>query len=197
RERPFLAILLSLFTAQLALRGLEPLTPLYVEQLAGGGERATVLAGLVYGAAGVGTLVASPLLGWYGDRRGHRLVLEASLLVACVSSLAQYFAGDPWTLAVWRVVLGIGIGGILPSTNAIAGGLAPEAGKGSVYGLLSFATFLGNAIGPVAGTVVAAAVGIRFIFAAAAGLLLVNAAWVTWVLGAAVRRTGHPAHHAC
>jgi DHA1 family multidrug resistance protein-like MFS transporter len=44
--------------------------------------------------------------------------------------------------------------------------------------MVSSAYFVGNTLGPLTGGVVAATVGIRFVFAVTAALLIINLIWV-------------------
>ena len=72
------------------------------------------------------------------------------------------------------------IGGILPTANALIGRSVPRESRGSVYGMTASATFMGNSLGPLAGGLIAASLGIRRVFALTALLLVVNLFWV-WV----------------
>ena len=70
------------------------------------------------------------------------------------------------------------IGGILPTANALIGRSVSRENRGTIYGLTSSATFLGNSLGPLIGGGIAAGFGIRWVFVVTALLLLGNLVWV-------------------
>jgi len=69
-----------------------------------------------------------------------------------------------WTFTAQRFAVGLFIGGILPTANALIGRLVPRAERGTVYGITASAMFLGNSMGPLTGGAVAAAFGLRWVF---------------------------------
>jgi MFS transporter, DHA1 family, multidrug resistance protein len=74
--------------------------------------------------------------------------------------------------------VGLFIGGILPTANALIGRMVSRADRGTVYGLTASATFLGNSMGPLTGGAIAASFGLRWVFLITAALLLANLVWV-------------------
>ena len=98
--------------------------------------------------------------------------------------------------AAERFGVGLFIGGLLPTANALVGRLVPRAERGTIYGITASATFLGNSLGPLTGGAVAAAFGLRWVFLVTAAVLLVNLLWVYYrvhdesVLSPA--NSGHP-----
>ena len=74
------------------------------------------------------------------------------------------------------------IGGILPTANALIGRSAPRESRGTVYGMTASATFLGNSAGPLSGGLIAAGLGIRWVFAMTTVLLLANLIWVYFMV---------------
>jgi DHA1 family multidrug resistance protein-like MFS transporter len=77
-----------------------------------------------------------------------------------------------------RFAVGLFIGGILPTANALVGRLVPRAQRGTVYGITSSAMFLGNSLGPLSGGAVAAAFGLHWVFLVTGAVLLANLIWV-------------------
>jgi DHA1 family multidrug resistance protein-like MFS transporter len=67
---------------------------------------------------------------------------------------------------------------LIPATNAIVGLSTPPELRGSAYGLTSSATAVGNAIGPLLGSTLAASFGYASVFVATAGVLAVLGVWV-------------------
>jgi DHA1 family multidrug resistance protein-like MFS transporter len=83
-----------------------------------------------------------------------------------------------WAFIALRFGVGIFLGGILPSANAIIGRVARPEERGSVYGITSTAQFLGRFIGPLLGGIVAAHFGFSAVFFVIGGLMLANLIWV-------------------
>ena len=127
---------------------------------------------LVTGFLG-GYVVAMPLLGAYSDVRGR-----APVYVACVVAFAfgsgitataglWPFAGLPW-LVVGRVLQGLGGGGLVPLTLAIAADLYRDSRRTIALGSVAGLQEAGSVFGPLYGATLAAAAssagGWRFVF---------------------------------
>ena len=83
-----------------------------------------------------------------------------------------------WGFVLARFGLGLFVGGILPTANALVGRLAPAGEKGAVYGATASAMLLGGSLGPLCGGAIAATAGVRWVFLVGAVLLAANLAWV-------------------
>ena len=68
--------------------------------------------------------------------------------------------------------VGLFIGGLLPTANALVGRLVPRSERGTIYGITASAMFLGNSLGPLIGGVIAAAFGLRWVFLVTGAVLL-------------------------
>ena len=68
----------------------------------------------------IGMGVGSLLLGGAADRFGRRPTILACLALMVVGMLLAAAAASPTMLSVWRVVTGLGIGGMLAAINAVA-----------------------------------------------------------------------------
>ena len=136
------------------------------------------LGGIAFSVTGLADVIASPFLGKRSDVLGYRRVLLISLLGATLTTLPQAFASSYWVFTAERFGVGLFIGGILPTANALVGRLVPRAQRGTVYGMTASATFLGNSLGPLTGGAVAAVFGLRWVFLVTAAVLLANLVWV-------------------
>ena len=175
--------LLSLFVvllfAQFGVRIIQPVITLYVQTLVGNVPRLASLSGFAFSVTGLADVIASPFLGKRSDKLGYRRVLLISMFGAALFSIPQAFAHNYWEFVAERFGVGMFIGGILPTANALVGQLVPPERRGAVYGLTASATFLGNSLGPLTGGAVAATFGLRWVFLVTAVLLLGNMVW-TW-----------------
>ncbi|MDQ0188523.1 MFS transporter [Alicyclobacillus cycloheptanicus] len=171
-----------LLLAQFATRSLQPVVTVYVKDIAGNVPYLATLAGFAFSVTGMGDLVASPFLGKRSDRIGYKRVLLISLLADAVFTIPQAFTRSVWVFIALRFCMGMFMGGILPTANALVGRLTSVENRGKVYGLTSSATFLGSFLGPMVGGMVSAAFGIPVMFYVTAALLLMNWIWIAKVV---------------
>jgi DHA1 family multidrug resistance protein-like MFS transporter len=173
-----LALFFVLLMAQFGVRTVQPIVTLYVQELVGPRPDLATLSGIAFSVTGLANVIAAPFLGNRSDRIGYRRVLLICLFGATVTTLPQAFTENYWLFTVQRFGVGLFIGGLLPTANALVGRLVPRAERGAVYGITASATFLGNSLGPLTGGAVAAAFGLRWVFLVTAAVLLANLLWV-------------------
>jgi len=173
-----LALFFVLLMAQFGVRTVQPIVTLYVQELVGSRPDLATLSGIAFSVAGLANVVAAPFLGNRSDRIGYRRVLLICLLGATLTTLPQAFTENYWLFTAQRFGVGLFIGGLLPTANALVGRLVPRAERGTIYGITASATFLGNSLGPLTGGAVAAVFGLRWVFLVTALVLLANLLWV-------------------
>jgi DHA1 family multidrug resistance protein-like MFS transporter len=173
-----LALFLVLMMAQFGVRTVQPIVTLYVQEMVGPRPDLATLSGIAFSVTGLANVIAAPFLGNRSDRIGYRRVLLICLLGATVTTLPQAFTENYWLFTAQRFGVGLFIGGLLPTANALVGRLVPRAERGTIYGITASATFLGNSLGPLTGGAVAAAFGLRWVFLVTAAVLFVNLLWV-------------------
>jgi MFS family permease len=120
-----------------------------------------------------GYVVAMPLLGAYSDSRGRAPVYAACMLVFAAGSVITAtaglwtFSGMPW-LVTGRVLQGLGGGGLVPLSLALAADLyrgdARTLALGAVAGLQEAGSVFGPLYGVSLAAVAASAGGWRFVF---------------------------------
>ncbi|MCE7792046.1 MFS transporter [Salipaludibacillus sp. CUR1] len=170
---PILSLYIVFFIVQCALIGINPLLSLFVQELTTS-QNLAFYAGLAMSVMGFANMSASPLLGRLSDRKGHQYVLVFALLGAAVISFPQAFVQSYWTLLIFRFLLGLCLGGLLPSINSLLRHLAPKGMESRTYGFSNSFMYLGTMIGPIGGGWLASVAGIRSLFIASAILLMVN-----------------------
>jgi DHA1 family multidrug resistance protein-like MFS transporter len=173
-----LPLFFVLFMAQFGTRAVQPLVTVFVQELLGPRPDLATLGGLAFSVTGLAGMVAVPLLGKHSDEIGYRRVLLICLVGATLTSLPQAFVGSYWVFVVERFGVGVFIGAIVPTANALIGRMVDRANRGTVYGMTASATFLGNSLGPLTGGAIAASFGLRWVFLITAALLLANLIWV-------------------
>lgn len=167
-----LTMFAAIFVIRMIAMAMQPVIPLFVQQLAPDTADIATMAGIVLGAAGITSALAAAVLGRLGDRRGHRRVLTWSLLAAGAVYLPMALVRAPWQLAALQAILGIAAGGMIPSANALIAHLTPLERRGAVFGLTAALSGLGGFIGPLLGALLATGLGFRAVFVAAGALLL-------------------------
>jgi len=120
-----------------------------------------------------GYVVAMPLLGAYSDARGRIPVYGACMAAFALGSVITAtaglwgFAGLPW-LVGGRFIQGLGGGGLVPLSLALAADLYRDRSRtvalGSVAGLQEAGSVLGPLYGATAAAAAASAGGWRFVF---------------------------------
>lgn len=176
------------FMIQLGGVIISPVLSLFISDITGGQDPGTA-AGLVLAATGASSAVAALAFGRIGDRIGHTRILVACLAGSAVTYFPQALVSQVWQLLVLRMLLGVALGGLMPSANALLAGLVPRERRGSVFGLTASATAMANAVGPISGALIAANLGMRMVFTVTGALYLVGCGWVIGGL----RRQGIPA----
>ena len=172
--KPLFPVFFASIITQIGMMSIEPIVSIYTGTLYTGAHLATV-AGLVVAMSGIANLVGAPTLGRLGDRIGQRKVLIVSLCAAALMYIPQALAGNVYVLLAGRFLLGLFIGGMIPSLNVLVKLKAPQALQATAFGFNSSSTFLGNFIGPLIGSSVAAAYGIKNVFYVTMAILIVNA----------------------
>ena len=159
-----LALFLVLLMAQLSTRTIAPVVTIFVQELVGSPPQIATLAGIAFSITGLANLIAAPFLGNRSDIIGYRRVLLICLAGATLTSIPQIFVDNYWLFVAERFSVGLFIGGILPTANALIGRSVPRESRGTIYGMTASATFLGNSLGPLMGGGIAAGFGIRWVF---------------------------------
>lgn len=171
---PLVPVFIATFTTQLGMMSIEPIVTVYAKTLWHGSHLA-IVAGFVVAMTGVGNLIGSPLLGRMGDKIGQRKVLIIALCMASVAFVPQALAHGITLLLIGRFLLGLFVGGMIPSLNVLVKKIAPLHIQATAFGYNSSGLFLGNLLGPLLGSTVASNFGIRNVFFVTMGVLLLNA----------------------
>jgi MFS family permease len=171
------SIFLAYFCLLLGQRFLLPYLALYVEELHGPIELAT-LVGLVAGGYGLASAVGSPLAGGLGDRFGYRRVFALGVGLAMVCLAAAAIA--PGIVVFGLVYAGFGVGFAAATAmlfTMLASGLPLDI-RSSVLNLSLAPLYISGVIGSLASAAFIAATGgelrpIWLVSAIAVGLALV------------------------
>jgi len=178
RSRTLMPLMVTLFLVQLSTAIVFPILPLYVERISSATDPVKLYAGLAFGATAVFAALAAVFYSRLVDRSGYRRILIFACFGAAALFLPQAFVQNIGQFLLLRSGVGIFFGVLIPATNAIVGLSTPMELRGSAYGLTSSATAVGNAIGPLLGSTLAASFGYSSVFIATAGVLAALGGWV-------------------
>ena len=157
--------------------------------------------GLAHGALGivlsldlVGMAVGSMLLGQLADRIGRVRTAMLSLVLMALGMALTFFVASVGELATCRVIAGLGIGGMLPTVNALVAEYTNRKWRNAGIALMSAGYPLGGAIGGHFAGEILASHGWRGVFLIGAGgaLALLPVAWLLLPepVGALIERRG-------
>jgi DHA1 family multidrug resistance protein-like MFS transporter len=179
RSRALAPLIVTLMLVQLSSAIVFPILPLYVERLASLTDPVKLYAGLAFGLTAGTSAVAAISYARLVDRSGYRRILIFACFGAAAFFLPQAFVHNIGQLLLLRAGLGLFFGMLIPATNAIVGLSTPADLRGSAYGLTNSGTAVGNAIGPLLGSTIAASFGYSTVFIATAIVLSLLGFWVT------------------
>lgn len=149
-----------------------PFLPLYVQQLGiHGVAHVTLWAAFLSGCTAVGMAVTAPIWGVLADRYGRKIMVVRAALSAALLIGLMGLVTNVYELLVLRLLQGM-FTGTVSASQALVSSQTPRNRLGFALGVMQTAVFAGNSMGPLAGGLVAQALGFRLTFAVAAALLL-------------------------
>lgn len=161
-----------------------PIAPLFINILlvaSNGLEKFSgLIIGVVIGAAAAATTLSSLYLGKLGDRIGHRKVAVVSTLVAGALYIPQGLVTEWWHLLIFQALVGVSMGGVIPSISALLADYTDKGEAGAVYGLENSINAAARAVAPLVGSIVAVWFGLRSTFIAT-GLMLFGASLLAFL----------------
>lgn len=181
-HRLMLNVMIITALIQIGNFSIQPLLSLYVAELTEGTAQVAFLAGITFSATGVGNLLFARRWGRLGDSIGYEKVLGLLLLLAFVFIIPQAFVTELWQLIALRLLFGIAVGGMIPTTTALMRREAPIEIQGEIMGYNTSFRFLGNIIGPMFGGIVSGFIGISSVFIVTGVLFVVAFAFLRYTL---------------
>lgn len=91
--------------------------------------------------------IASPMVGWFGDRYSRRIMLALGVGLWSVATVGTAFSQNYHQMFLWRSLLGIGEATYGVIAPALLADLFPPKQRGRVMGLYFLALPLGGALG--------------------------------------------------
>ncbi|MCA0757352.1 MFS transporter [Paenibacillus sp. N4] len=171
RNRALMSMLLLLVLFQLSVNMFQPLMSLHIAELQGGLQGAVLSAGFILSLIGIAGIVASPVWGRLGERKGYYRILTVCLLSAGTVVSMQFFVQDLWLFAIVQFIFGLFMAGIGPIVNTLVVQNTDEQFRGRSFGLTTSANQLGSMLGPLIGGLLGLALSIHWIFVATGAIM--------------------------
>ena len=139
----------------------------------------TQALGIVLSMELVGMAIGSVFLGGLADRIGRRPTLMGCLLTMVLGMFLATTAGSTVQLSIWRVLTGLGIGGMLSCTNAVVAEFSNKKWRSLCISVMVIGYPIGGGIGGLWASGLINSYGWRSVFylGAAATALLVPLAY--------------------
>lgn len=102
----------------------------------------------------IANVVIIPITPWLSERFGRRAYYLASILLFTFASVMCGFAGSFGMLVFWRLVQGVGGGGLISTSQAILRDTYPLSEQGKAQGIFSLGVIVGPALGPLLGGII-------------------------------------------
>lgn len=136
--------------------------------------------------------VCQPAIGWLADRFGRKRVFIVSLGVFTLGSLLAASAPNLEVLVAFRVVQGLGGGGLVPVGMAIVYEAFPPDRRGTALGLWGVAAMAGPAFGPVVGGYLVTSASWHWLFLVNLPIGMIGMVAAGWLLRDAGYREARP-----
>ena len=136
-----------------------------------GAELGSLLSAGLFGMT-AGSLFLAPL----ADKIGRRPLLLISVSLSAAGMLGSFFAADFYSLGIWRVVTGLGVGGILVGTNVLTSEYSSKKWRSLAISIYAAGFGIGAILGGLFAVALQAEYGWRSVFLAGAiltGLCLI------------------------
>jgi EmrB/QacA subfamily drug resistance transporter len=142
----FLGLMLGMLIASISQTIVAPAMPRIVAEL-GGIEHYSWIAL----AALLASAVAVPIVGKFSDLYGRKQFYAGGIVVFLIGSILSGVAQNFWMLVAARVVQGLGMGTVMPLSQAIIGDVIAPRERGKYQGLMGGVFGLSSILGPLVG----------------------------------------------
>lgn len=170
-----IALFITGFLLRISLFSIEPMMTEYIGSLAGNIKDIALISGLAFSITGLGSVIASPVLGRLSDKIGTKKIILIAVIASAIIYIPQAFVTNVWELTALRLILGFATAGIAPGINTMIKRATKPEFTARTLGFNMTFQYVGMFLGSFVGGQVAALFGIKYIFFITAILLLINA----------------------
>lgn len=176
--------------AQLSILLVQPIMPMYIEELSGHEGDIVLVTGIVFSVVGLSGVIAAPLWGIFSEKIGFRPALYSALFGAALFNMVQAVPDSLIGFSTWRFIGGLAFAGVFPMINSILTMSTPPESRGQIFGLSYTAQQVGNVIGPLAGGAIGMVMPLTWVIFLS-GLVLLPIAIYLWMMRPAEETTTH------
>ena len=155
----FSALALVLLLASLDQTIVATALPTIVSEIGGLSHLAWIVTAYL-----LATTIVVPLYGKLGDLFGRRLVLQAAVIIFLIGSALCGIAQNLPELIAFRIVQGLGGGGLIVTAVAVVGDIVPPRERGRYQGFFGGIFGISTVIGPLLGGFIVDNLSWRWIF---------------------------------
>ena len=155
----FSALALVLLLASLDQTIVATALPTIVSEIGGLSHLAWIVTAYL-----LATTIVVPLYGKLGDLLGRRLVLQAAVIIFLIGSALCGIAQNLPELIAFRIVQGLGGGGLIVTAVAVVGDIVPPRERGRYQGFFGGIFGISTVIGPLLGGFIVDNLSWRWIF---------------------------------
>ena len=112
----------------------------------------------------IANVIVIPITPWLQRRFGRRQYYAASIAIFLVASMMCGLAGSLEALIFWRIVQGVGGGGLISTSQAILRETYPADKQGLAAGIFSMGVIVGPTLGPTLGGLITDQLSWRWAF---------------------------------
>lgn len=180
RNRPLMLVLLLTVITAGSVMTIEPVLPLYIVELGGTKEKASLVAGIVFSLPGIASALFAPFWGRWADKVGFHRVLVIGLLGGGIGTLAQIVFGSIWGFSIIRFVYGAFFCAVFPALNGLVVKSTAADFRGRAFSLNQTANQIGGMSGPMLGGFIGGLFPVQIVFATTGILLLAAMGLAYW-----------------
>jgi len=125
-------------------------------------------AGAIGSAASIGTMAGALVFGPLADKVGRRTTLVATIVLCCASMFFTGLAHSTIAFGFWRLMFGVGNGGMVPNIMALASEWVPARNRSILIAGISSGVQFGGMFGALMGIWAFPRYGWRHVFLLAA-----------------------------
>lgn len=182
-NRSLAIVLILTMLTQFSVMTIEPVLPLYIVQLGGSTDNASLLSGFVFSIVGVASILFAARWGKLADKIGFQKVLLIGLLAGGLGSLAQVLFSNIWGFSIIRFAYGAFFCAVFPALNGLVVQSTTSEFRGRAFSLNQTANQIGGMLGPMVGGAVSGILNIHAVFLMTGALLLVTMFLTYWLQG--------------
>ena len=141
-----------------------PFLSLYIQEFGiTDSDQVKLYTGILSAAPAITMAIMAPIWGRLADKYGRKLMILRAMFLACLIITGMGMVTNAWQLVILRLCQGLFTGTITAASAFIASN-TPSNKLSSSLGLMSSASFIGFALGPIIGGYFAETIGYRFSF---------------------------------